>query len=420
MPTSAARHDPVLRRVTLSLVGSPTALQNGAMTIVSIDSVRQLRSQRSSVKYTRYEADVLPLSVAEMDYPVAEPITEAIVARVLASDFGYIDGPGKLADAFSAFASTRWDWTVNPASVRIAADVSVGIVETLRYGIRRGAGVVITPPVYPPFYELIDEAEATRVEVPLVESELGWCIDLVALERAFADGAEAFLLCNPHNPLGLVHDRATLIRIAELAALYDVLVISDEVHAPLTHPGHDFTPFASIGPAAGARSICVTSASKGWNLAGTKCALLAAGDARSLAVLDSFPEEVACRTSILGLHANIAAFDCTQWLEQTIGRVVANDRLLSELLERHLPAVRYHRPAASYLGWLDLTALGLGDDPAEWILTNARVALNSGPTYGASGHGHARINLACDPETLLEAVLRIADALEQATPGPIS
>jgi cystathionine beta-lyase len=376
-------------------------------------SLEDIRGGRSSVKWTRYAPDVIPLSVAEMDFAVASSVVDTIVERVRASDFGYIDSPGPLAGAFAEFAARRWNWTVDPSFVRVTTDVSAAIVETLRYGIPRGGTVVINPPVYTAFYELIDEAGAARRDIPLSSDGTTWSMDFVGLESAFAAGADAFLLCNPQNPLGLVFDAATLLEVARLAAKYDVLVISDEVHAPLTHPGVTFVPFLDIARDQGVRCICVTSASKGWNLAGAKCALMVAGDERSLALLDAFPEEVTCRTSILGLHANVTAFSAVEWLDKTIAKVVANDELLAELLADRLPAAIYHRPTASYLGWIDLRAFGLGEDPAAVLIDSARVALNSGHTYGAAYDGFVRINLACEPALLVEAVLRIADFLDR-------
>jgi cystathionine beta-lyase len=353
---------------------------------------------------------VLPLFVAEMDYPVSERIREAIIARVSTSDLGYIDSAGPLADAFAQFAQRRWGWALDPASVRVATDVSVGIVESLRYGVPAGSPVVVNSPVYPPFFELVDEARLTTVDVPMVEKLEGWQLDLDQVEQAFIAGARAMLLCNPHNPLGLPHDRETLAALAMLAARHDVLVIADEVHAPLTHHGATFTPFATVAVEVGARAITVTSASKGWNMAGMKCALMVPSDAAALAVLERFPQEVASRTSILGLHANVAAYGDEEWLDATISRIMHNDQLLAGLLTRRLPLVRYRRPTATYLGWLDFRDLGFGLDPAERVLQDARVALNSGPTFGAAGRGHARINLACDPSVLEEAVERMTGA----------
>lgn len=380
------------------------------------DPVGALRGVRTSIKWTRYAPEVLPLFVAEMDYGVAPEIQDALIERVRMSDLGYLDGPGPLATAFAAFAADRWSWTIPEARVHLATDVSVGIVETLRIALPDGGRVAITPPVYPPFFELVEEARCSVAEVPLAEQWGSYSLDLVALERAFADGVSVFLLCNPHNPVGLVHDRVTLERLAALAARYDVLVVSDEIHAPLTHPGVTFTPFAAVAEAVGARSVCVTSASKGWNLAGVKCSVIVAGDDRTAALLDSLNEEVACRTSILGLHANLAAYTkSTGWLDDAIERIVANDRLLARLIADALPGVIYHRPRAGYLAWLDFRGIGLGDDPAVPLREHAYVALNSGLTFGREGRGFARLNLACSPETLREAVFRIAAAYPSST-----
>lgn len=380
------------------------------MSIASSGPADLLRSSRSSLKWTRYPEGVLPLFVAEMDYPVSESIRQAIVERVAASDLGYIDSAGPLADAFAQFAARRWQWQLDAAAVRIATDVSAGIVEVLRYGVAAGSPVVVTSPVYPPFFELVEEARLPLVDIPLLESSAGWSLDLDRIEDAFIAGAKAMLLCNPHNPLGLPHDHAVLSELAMIAARYDVLIISDEVHAPLTYRGAVFTPFTAVATDAGARSITVTSASKGWNLAGMKCAVMVPSDARTLALLDGLPQEVASRASILGLHANVAAYNDEEWLDATIGKIMHNDTLLAGLMRRRLPIVHYRRPSATYLGWLDFRDLGLGPDPAERVLQDARVALNSGPTFGAAGRGFARINFACSPSVLEEAVERMADA----------
>ena len=380
------------------------------MSIASPAPADRLRTSRSSLKWTRYPEGVLPLFVAEMDYPVSERIREAIIQRVATSDLGYIDSAGPLAGAFAEFAERRWGWTIDPGSVRVATDVSVGIVECLRFGLPPDAPVVVTSPVYAPFFELVEEARLPLVDVPMLELPVGWTLDLEHIEDAFIAGARAMLLCNPHNPLGVPHERQVLADLAMLAARYDVLVIADEVHAPLTHHGAVFTPFGAVAAEVGARSVTVTSASKGWNMAGMKCAVMIPADPRSRAMLDALPQEVASRTSILGLHANVAAYADTEWLDATISRIMRNDELLASLLRRRLPVVHYRRPKATYLGWLDFRDLGFGIDPAERVLQEARVALNSGPTFGAAGRGHARINFACDPSVLEEAVERMADA----------
>lgn len=374
----------------------------------------ELRRTRSSIKWRRYPEDVLPLFVAEMDFGIAPEITAVLTDALAKGDTGYLDNPGPLAPAFADFARSSWGWEVNPEWVHLATDVTVGIVEALRLEVPAAGGrVVITPPVYNPFYEMVGETNSEVVEVPLVEAS-DWSLDFAGLEAAFRSGVDAMVLCHPQNPTGRVHSRESLAELARLAAEHDVLIVSDEVHAPLTHPGTDFAPFAPIAAAAGARSATVTSASKGWNLAGVKCAVVVAADPQTAAQLNGLPEELAARTSILGLHANIAAFANTYWRDAALERIVANVALLETELAAHAPAVKLVRPDAGYLVWLDFRETALGDDPAAVLREVGRVAFNSGPSFGAPGRGFARANLACEPSTVVEAVQRIARTLERA------
>jgi cystathionine beta-lyase len=379
------------------------------MTEVHAEDLADLR-KRTSEKWVSYAPDVLPLFVAEMDYPLAPVISEAIIERVRLSDTGYVASALPVGEAFAGFASRRWGWDVSPTSVRTTTDVSVCIVETLRRAIRAGDRVVINPPVYPPFFHLIPEAGGVVVEVPLLDDGSDYSLDLDGIEAAFAAGARAFLLCNPQNPLGVVHSAASLAAVAELAARYDVTVVSDEIHGPLTHGAATFTPFLSVSDAARERGVAVTSASKAFNLAGVKCAVMVGASDRSLALLDGMSEEVLWRTSILGMHASVAAFTFgDEWLDGTIEALEASKSLLGSLLESELPGVGFRPPDATFLAWLDLRALGWGDDPSVRAL-QARVALNPGPNFGTQGRGVARLNFACSPEVLTEAIHRLATA----------
>lgn len=372
---------------------------------MQVPPLEELR-RRHSVKWRAYPGDVLPLFVAEMDYPVAEPVRAAIVERVAASDLGYAYAPGRIGEAFAGFAARRWDWKPDPASVRTTTDVSVAIVETLRRAIRPGDGVVITPPVYPPFFDLVPEAGGVVVPVPLLAGPDGWELDVDGIERALAAGARGVLLANPHNPTGMLSGR--LAELAEVAARHGAVVVSDEIHAPLVHSTATFTPFLSVSDAARAVGVTVTSASKAWNIAGTKCALMVAASDATLALLDGMWAEVTFRTSMLGLHASIAAFEEGEpWLDEAITEIEASSARLASLLAERLPAVRFRPPHAGYLAWLDFRdADGWGSDPAERALA-AGVALNPGPAFGPQGLGHARLNLACSAEVLTEAVDRL-------------
>ncbi|MCC9173286.1 MalY/PatB family protein [Arthrobacter sp. zg-Y179] len=384
------------------------------MTKIAAEPLAALRA-RTSYKWQTYPADVLPLFVAEMDYPLAEPVQQAIIDRVLASDTGYIAGPAPMAQAFAGFAARTWAWAVDPDDVRSTTDVSVAIVECLRQAVPADGSVVITPPVYPPFFELPLEAGSSVVEVPLLLNGEGWELDLAGLERAFARGADALLLCNPHNPLGLVHSAETLRALADLSAKYGVAVISDEIHAPLTYAPGEFTPYLTVSENAREYGLCVTAASKAWNIAGTKCAVMIGQSDRTRLMLASMPEEVSARTSILGLHATAAAYnDGGPWLAGVMESLAANRHLLAELLAERLPGVGYRPPSAGYLAWLDFRALGWGGDPAAVALERGRVALEPGPRFGHQGAGFVRLNFACSPEVLTEAVGRLAAVAGQA------
>jgi len=375
-------------------------------------SLDQLRT-RTSEKWREYPPDVLPLFVAEMDFALAEPIAEALSDAIARSDTGYAGPDEALPEGFAAFAGRRWAWQVDPGRVSTTTDVSVVVVETLRLATSADDGVVINPPVYAPFADLVREAGCTVVEVPLLPGGASgaWSLDLDGLERAFAAGARAYLLCNPHNPLGLVHSRQQLQAVAELAARYDVTVVSDEIHAPLTHAGVAFTPFLDVSEAAREQGVAAHSASKAWNLAGLKCALFVTGSDRMHRMLAALPEEVHFRTSLFGRIAATAAFTAGEpWLDAALAAIEHNGALLGTLLSERMPRIRFMPPEASYLAWLDFRGAGWGDDPSVRALSDARVALNPGPSFGTQGRGFARLNFACSPEVLAEAVTRLAAA----------
>lgn len=376
-------------------------------------SESDLRTRRS-LKWRAYEPDVLPLWVAEMDTPLAPPIAEALAAAVARSDTGYAE-PGALAEAWSSFSGERLGFAPDPALAKLVPDVLRGVVEVLRAITPPGSGVVINPPVYHPFFTFIPYAGRRVVEVPLLPAEAGeYRLDLAGLERAFASGdVAAYLLCNPHNPTGTVFGPADLRAVAELAQRYDVRLLVDEIHAPLTFARRCAVPILSLaGEAeAAARAFVFVSASKTWNLPGLKAALIYAGPGAAQDIAE-LPAEMSFGAGLLGVIAGEAALRYGgSWLDALLCGLDANRALLGDLLATHLPAVGYRPPEATYLAWLDCRPLGLGDDPAQRFLDEGRVAVVEGHVFGAAGRGFVRLNFATTPEILAEAVRRMASVL---------
>ena len=379
------------------------------LTVLSTAALRE----RRSIKWRRYAPDVLPLWIAEMDTPLAEPITSVLLAAVERGDVGYAH-PGRLLEAFAGFAERRFGWAPDPARMVVVPDVMRGIAEVLALVTEPGAGVLLNTPVYPPFFSFVAQAGRRVVESPLARAESGaYTMDLDRLDRDLArPDVAVHLVCNPHNPTGLVLRPDELATVADLAYRHHVRLLVDEIHGPLTYAGVVHTPIATV-PSDGARAAIVfVSASKAWNLPGLKTALAIAGGDEAWAALSRLPIEVMFGTGLLGVLAGEAAFDEGEpWLDALRAGLDANRTLLGTLLAEHLPEVGYLPPDATYLAWLDLRRVGLGDDPAETLLEHGRVALTPGPTFGDLGRGHARLNFATSPQRLAEAVTRMAAAV---------
>jgi cysteine-S-conjugate beta-lyase len=368
-------------------------------------SLDELRARRS-VKWRRYPGDVLPAWVAELDFPLAPPVHRALADAVARDDTGYANADG-LPAAFAAFAAARWGWEVDPQRTLLVADIMSGVGELLRALTAPGDGVVVNPPVYPPFFKMVNEVGRELVEAPLGSD---WRLDLDALESAFAAGARCYLLCSPHNPTGTVHTRDELAALAGLAERHDVLVISDEVHAPMTLPGAVHVPYLDVGPENG---LALISASKAWNVPGLKCALAIAASERMTEALRRLPEHVPFHAGHFGVLANIAAFaEGAEWLDGLVAHLDAQRTLVAGLLAAELPDVRHVRPEAGYLVWLDCRELDLGDDPSEVFLERGRVALSPGLPFGAQGRGFARLNVGTSGALVAEAVSRMRSALD--------
>ena len=366
-----------------------------------------LRGRHSS-KWRRFPEDVIPMHVAEMDFQIAEPIAARIIKMTTENDLGYLGPVPEVAASFEKFAKTRWGWQIEPSYLHLATDVGVAVVEFLRTHLKPGEKVIINTPVYSGFYHWLEELEIEPLDVPLITGNHEYLFDFDGLERAFAAGHRIFLLCNPHNPVGRAFSREELTRLAALARKYDAIVLSDEIHAPLTYG--EFVPYLACGEDAAATGVCITSSSKSWNLAGLKAAFILAQSPSIDEMLKVLPEGMHWRTSIVGAFAMAEAFENgTPWLDATLVTLDENRRHLATELERLLPSVKYHIPEAGYLAWLDISELGLTN---EEIFAKAKVAFVPGPEMGGDAYKNfARFNFGTSKEIITEALERIQRAL---------
>ena len=376
----------------------------------------ELQTHRSE-KWRAFPKDVLPLPVAEMDFPVADPIRQTLREMIDKSDLGYLGSIPEMGTAFAGFAKRRWGWTVDPLQVRIAADVGVGVVEVLRVITQPGDKFLINSPVYPNFFTWCTETHLEAVDVPLTESEdlingSHWILDWDGIERAYASGIKAHLICNPHNPLGRVYTKEELSRLAELAKKHKVYLLSDEIHAPLTFSEQSFTPFLHVSETAREVGITITAASKGWNIAGLKCAIIVTDNAEIHETLNAIAPATHYRASLLGAFATVTAFEKGEpWLDALMVQLDHNRNLVAELIAAQTPGVGYRIPHCSYLAWLDLTRFNLGEDPSVVLVEKGKVAFVPGHRFGSQSSQFVRLNFATSPEILKEAFNRLATVL---------
>jgi cysteine-S-conjugate beta-lyase len=370
--------------------------------------------RRGTVKWNRFDDDVLALWVAEMDFPTAPVVKAAISDAVEREQFGYprLDVETGLPDATAAWSANRYGWEVDPGRIHLLPDVVRGIELAIECFSPKGSPVVLPTPAYMPFFEVVQMLDRPLIEVPMATDSGRFVLDLEGIEEAFRAGASTLILCNPYNPLGRAFSAEELRALSLVVERYEARVISDEIHGPITYE-RPHIPYASVSRETADHSVTIASGSKAWNLPGLKCAQIIVTNARDEKVWREIPGLRTHGASTIGIAANTAGYRMgAPWLDETLTYLDQNRRALAELLAKYLPEVRYRIPEATYLAWLDLRGLELPVEPAEYLLDHARVALSPGLAFGSTGTGCVRLNFATSRAILEEAILRISSALE--------
>lgn len=370
--------------------------------------------RRCGKKWNTFGPEVLPAWVADMDFPVAPSIKARLRQIMESDDFGYpfdahVD---RLATLLVRRSRNRYQWEVDPSRVELVADVMQGLKMCLQMFSDPGQGVAIQTPIYPPFLQATAAMGRRADCATLTRAEEGFEIDWQRFDDSIQDDTRILLLCNPHNPTGRVLRRDELMKIAERAIQADLIVVADEIHADLTLGDARHTPFATLGPEIEARTVTLTSATKAFNIAGLRCAMMVFGSEALHARYRSGPRFIRGAISSLGMHATEAAWtDGGGWLAALVRYLQGNRELIHAYLTDSLPAVRFLPPQATYLAWLDCRELGLGDELWQTVLDKGRLALNDGREFGPGGEHCLRLNFATSRTLLEEALTRLRLAL---------
>lgn len=391
-------------------------------------SVEEMRARRG-VKWKRFPSDVLPAWVADMDFAVPDAVQEVVEAVVSRRDYGYGNGHGVregkdgLAQAFVDYAAESWDWgshQLNPDGVLPVTDLIQGMYSPVYAFTQPGDGIVVQTPIYPPFLDTIASTGRRMVENRLVDDGTKLALDVDGLRASIDANTRMLMVPNPHNPTGRVFTRTELEAMAEVALRHDLIVVSDEIHSDLVYSGHTHIPFAALGPEVAARTITLTSATKGYNIPGLRCALMYFGSLELKARFhQTMPARLLGAPNVIGLDATIAAWRHGKpWLRAVLAVLEANRDRLTAFMQRELPQIGYRQPEGTYLAWLDCRSLNLGTSPFQFFLDNARVGLMEGANFGEAGVGHVRLNFGTSPTILEEILNRLAQSVRQGVPVP--
>ncbi|RJP55109.1 MAG: pyridoxal phosphate-dependent aminotransferase [Anaerolineaceae bacterium] len=385
--------------------------------MTNFNAVPDRRKNINLTKWTAFPKDVLPMWVADMDFPAPKPVLNALHKRLDHGVFGY-EMPGRvLQETVSARMERLYGWKVNPESVLTIPGIVSGFNVAARVFCSPRKGMAIQTPVYNEFHEVKNNAGISQINIPLVKSIkkniLHYEIDWDLFERRVKK-AGIFLLCNPHNPLGIIFPRKDLARMAEICIKHKALIVSDEIHSELLLDGNKFAPMAKISREVEKHTITLIAPSKTFNIPGLFCGFAIIPNKELREPFEKEMRNLRLHVASMGLHAANAAFSgkCDGWLRELLAHLTDNRDFLVEYVTKYMPGVRTTKPDATYLGWLDFTQSGLEEPPFEFFKEKARVALSDGKIFGKEGEGHLRINFGTTRSLLQEGLERMKNALD--------
>lgn len=363
------------------------------------------------------EDGIIPMWVADMDFPAAPAIRKAVEARAKHGVYGYTIVPDSYYRAITSWFKRRYGWTIDKEWIIYTTGVIPAISAAIKALTMPGEQVLIQTPVYNCFFSSIKNQGCQILENPLKRNGNSYVVDWDDFERKCADEkTTVFLLCNPHNPSGRVWTKAELARMNEICLRHRVAVVSDEIHCELIMPGNKFTPFAAVNEDCKTNGVTLNSPTKNFNIAGLQIANIVCANPvwrrridRAINIFE------VCDVNPFGPVALEAAYnDSENWMDELNDYLFANYQLLCDTFAKELPQYEVMRLEGTYLVWVDVRPSGLtSDEVTEKLLKEGRVQVNSGTMYGqTTGEGYVRINIACPRATLIEGLKRMVNVLK--------
>jgi len=368
-------------------------------------------------KWNWYPKDTIPMWVADMDFQAPKPILKELHKVVDQGVLGYELPSKALLESVAARMDHLYGWKVKPEEVVTVTGIVSGFNVAARAFPQMQKGVLVQTPVYNEFHELKNNVGVPQVSVPFVRSVKGnvlrYEIDWDLFDKQ-AQQVGMFLLCNPHNPLGIIFSRKDLLRMGEICVKNDILIVADEIHSELLLDNNKFNPIAKLSAEIAKRTITLIAPSKTFNVPGLFCGFAIIPNEELRLRYAKTVENLRLHVSSMGLHAARVAFSgqCDGWLKELRSYLTGNRDFLVDYVTEFMPDVKTTVPAATYLGWLDFTALNLEKSPFEFLLNNAKVALSDGAIFGEGGSGHVRINFGTSRKILKQGLDRMRKALK--------
>ncbi len=358
-------------------------------------------------------ADVLPLWVADMDFPSPEAVTRALQERAAHPVYGYTLYPESAYEALIAWMKKRHGWEVQREWIIMAPGVVPSLFASVMAFAQEGGGVIVQPPVYFPFFSAVTTNGRRLIENPLRLAGDRYEIDFEHLEQCAADGARFMLFCSPHNPVGRVWSETELAELLRIARRYDITILADEIHADLVYPGERHTALATLANETD-KVITAVAPSKTFNIPGLGLScVIAPHAAHRHAIRQAFETLHVGNTNPFSIVAFEAAYRGGEaWLDSLLRYLQGNRDFVCDYVARNLPAIKIVHAEGTYLLWLDCRNLGLSDVKLhDFFVREARVGMNPGTVFGKNGSGFMRLNIASPRQVIAEALGRVREAL---------